>query len=167
MKRVIVDCDPGIDDTFALIYLAAAHLAGEVEICAVTTTSGNVDAKQCAVNAAWVLEQCGVSTVPVAAGRAAPLEVALVTTPETHGGTGLGYVDAAHREVARNWEALWIDAMSRMDALTGPLTNVVWGLITPAALRFAAGATLIEFVFGEFIRRFRALRNAAVYIVLG
>lgn len=127
MKRVIVDCDPGIDDTFALIYLAAAHLAGEVEICAVTTTSGNVDAEQCAVNAAWVLEQCGVSTVPVAAGRAAPLEVALVTTPETHGDTGLGYVDAAHREVARNWEALWIDATSHKDDLqlivTGPLTN--------------------------------------------
>ncbi len=130
-----------------------------------TTTAGSADAEQCAVNAAWVLEQCGVVTAAVAAGRALPFEVA--TTPETHGETGLGYVGAPPREVARNWEALWIDATSRTDDLTGPLTNVVWGLITPAALCFAAGATLIEFVFGEFIRRFRALRNAAVYIVLG
>ena len=99
--------------------------------------------------------------------RAGPYRLRSPPRQKPHGETGLGYVGAPPREVARNWEALWIDATSHTDALTGPLTNVVWGLITPAALRFAAGATLIEFVFGEFIRRFRALRNAAVYIVLG
>lgn len=82
-----------------------------------TTTAGNADAEQCAVNAAWVLEQCGVSTIPVSAGTASPFEVALTTTPEAHGETGLGYVDAPPREVARNCEALWIDATSRTDDL--------------------------------------------------
>ena len=32
MKRVVLDCDPGIDDTCALIYLAALHHEGSVEL---------------------------------------------------------------------------------------------------------------------------------------
>ena len=50
---------------------------------------------------------------------------------------------------------------------TGALNNVVWGLITPAALPFAAGAALIGFVSGEFIHRFRALRNVGTVVLYG
>lgn len=129
MKRVIVDCDPGVDDTLALIYLAAAHHEGAAELEAVTTTAGNVDAVQCAINAAWVLAQCGLRTVPLAAGMPGPLSVPLTTTPETHGPTGLGYVTAPARNVETDWDLLWCDAIDRgTDDLhlivTGPLTNL-------------------------------------------
>lgn len=129
MKRVILDCDPGIDDTFALIYLAAANHAREVQIECVTTSAGNVDALQCAQNAAYVLAQCGLRTIPLAAGCDAPLAVALTTTPETHGDTGLGYVTAPERHVERDFDALWIDAIQRgaedLDLIvTGPATNL-------------------------------------------
>ena len=50
---------------------------------------------------------------------------------------------------------------------TGALNNVVWGLITPAALPFAAGAALIGFVSGEFIHRFRAFRNVGTVVLYG
>lgn len=129
MKRVILDCDPGIDDTFALIYLAALNHAREVQIECVTTSAGNVGAEQCARNAAYVLSQCGLRTIPLAAGCDAPLALPLTTTPETHGETGLGYVTAPERHVERDFDALWIDAIERGTEdlhliVTGPATNL-------------------------------------------
>jgi len=127
--RVILDCDPGIDDTYAIIFLTAAAQAGLIELDCVTTTSGNAPADQCARNAAWVLGLCGLPIIPLAAGVPAPLEVELTTTPETHGDTGLGYATAPERHVEHDWDALWIDSIDRgTDDLhlivTGPLTNL-------------------------------------------
>lgn len=127
--RVILDCDPGIDDTYAIIFLTAAAQAGLIELDCVTTTSGNAPADQCARNAAWVLGLCGLPIIPLAAGLPAPLEVELTTTPETHGDTGLGYATAPERHVEHDWDALWIDSIDRgTDDLhlivTGPLTNL-------------------------------------------
>ena len=50
---------------------------------------------------------------------------------------------------------------------TGALNNVVWGLLNPAALPFAAGAALIGWLAGVFIHRFNALRNIATVIGFG
>ena len=127
--RVILDCDPGIDDTYAIIFLTAAAHAGLIELDCVTTTSGNVPADQCAQNAGWILGLCGLPIIPLAAGLPAPLEVELTTTPETHGDTGLGYATAPERHVEHDWDALWIDSIERgTDDLhlivTGPLTNL-------------------------------------------
>lgn len=127
--RIIYDCDPGVDDTYALIYLAAAAHAGTNELECVTTTSGNVDADQCARNAAWILTLCGLPIIPLAAGVPEPLEWDLVTTPETHGDTGLGHANAPDRHVEHDWDTLWIDAIDRgTDDLhlivTGPMTNL-------------------------------------------
>lgn len=84
---LVVDCDTGIDDALALLYLAASP---EAELLAVTCTGGNVDAAQVAVNTRAVLALAGRTEVPVALGRAAPLVRPLVTTPETHGPQGIG-----------------------------------------------------------------------------
>lgn len=129
MTRVILDCDPGIDDAYALIYLAALNHAGELELDCVTTTTGNVEADQCARNAAYVLTQCGLRMIPLAAGVPEPLVCEATTTPETHGETGLGYLTAPERHVEHDWDALWVDAIERgTDDLhlivTGPLTNL-------------------------------------------
>lgn len=127
--RVILDCDPGIDDTYAIIWLTAAAHAGLLELDCLTTTSGNTHAEQCARNAAWVLSLCGLPIVPVAAGCPEPLVCELTTTPETHGDTGLGYASAPEREVARDWDTLWCDAIERGTddlylVVTGPMTNL-------------------------------------------
>lgn len=47
---VLIDCDTGIDDALALIYLAGLAAVGEVQLRAVTTTAGNVDATQTALD---------------------------------------------------------------------------------------------------------------------
>ncbi|MGR0318907.1 nucleoside hydrolase [Agromyces sp. ZXT2-3] len=84
---VILDCDPGHDDVFAL-WLAAGHPA--LELLAVTTVGGNVPLEHTSRNARIALSVAGVTGVPVAAGAAGPLVRELVTAEWIHGENGLG-----------------------------------------------------------------------------
>ena len=65
---LILDVDTGIDDSLALLYVAASP---EAELVAVTCVGGNVDARQVERNTRAVLELAGRSDVEVALGRRA------------------------------------------------------------------------------------------------
>lgn len=137
-QPVLLDCDPGIDDALALIYLAALHRAGEIELVGVTTTAGNVGIDQTTRNASYLLQLCGLDEVPVAAGFPEPSQVELVTTPETHGPSGLGYLSVPEEQAASEpseWTGIWTDAASRAAHLivTGPLTNAAYFAAANAA----------------------------------
>ncbi|QGU04298.1 nucleoside hydrolase [Corynebacterium comes] len=129
MIPVLIDCDPGIDDTLALIYLAALHHLGEIELVGVTTTAGNTTATQAAGNARWVLAQLLIDA-PVLPGRPRPRHVELTTTPETHGPTGLGYLEVpeAPETPGGDWAEVWRGAVDKHADLrlivTGPLSNL-------------------------------------------
>ncbi|GAA1058276.1 ribosylpyrimidine nucleosidase [Agromyces luteolus] len=84
---VIVDCDPGHDDVFAL-WLAAGHPA--LDLLAVTTVGGNVPLEHTSRNARVALSVAGVTDVPVAAGAPGPLARELSTAEWIHGANGLG-----------------------------------------------------------------------------
>ncbi len=85
---LILDVDTGIDDSLALLYVAASP---DAELVAVTCVSGNIDGAQVAINTRAVLELAGRTDVEVALGREVPLVRQLETTPETHGPQGLGH----------------------------------------------------------------------------
>ncbi len=87
MPKVILDCDPGIDDALALLLAAASP---ELEILGITTVSGNVPANMGAQNARKVLRQAGRPEIPVYIGEMAPLEIPYVDAMDTHGRDGLG-----------------------------------------------------------------------------
>jgi len=84
---VIVDCDPGHDDVFAL-WLAAGR--PELDLLAVTTVGGNVSLEHTSRNARIALSVAGVTGVPVAAGAPGPLARELSTAEWIHGENGLG-----------------------------------------------------------------------------
>ncbi|GHD01266.1 nucleoside hydrolase [Zhihengliuella salsuginis] len=90
--RILLDNDTGIDDALALAYLAACE---HVELVAVTSTPGNVGVEQVAANNRALLALCGRPDVPVLIGAREPLQIPLVTTPETHGPQGVGYAELA------------------------------------------------------------------------
>ena len=48
-RKVILDCDPGVDDA-VMLALAAAHRE-ELDILGITTVSGNQDIKKVTANA--------------------------------------------------------------------------------------------------------------------
>ncbi|MET0772475.1 MAG: nucleoside hydrolase, partial [Candidatus Limnocylindrales bacterium] len=126
---LLIDCDTGIDDALALLLACAAP---EADVRAVTCVAGNVDARQVGVNTRAVLELAGRDDIEVALGREVPLLRALVTTPETHGGQGLGdaRLPPPSRELSsRHAVDLIIDeATAHPGELTlltlGPMTNL-------------------------------------------
>ena len=85
-RRVIIDCDPGVDDALALML---AHGSPELEVAAVTVVGGNQTLEKVTRNALALTEAIGLE-VPVAAGAADPLERQPQTAGHVHGDTGLG-----------------------------------------------------------------------------
>ncbi|MCY4590236.1 MAG: nucleoside hydrolase [Alphaproteobacteria bacterium] len=86
-RKIIIDCDPGIDDAVALMLACASP--EELEILAVTAVAGNVALGHTAANARRVLEACDRGDVPVYAGCPRPLLRPPVTADRIHGETGI------------------------------------------------------------------------------
>lgn len=130
-RKIIIDCDPGIDDAVALAYVAANK---EVfDVLAVTTVSGNMDIETVTKNARNLTEFFGLD-VPVAKGMEGPLTRRPVYAPDVHGESGVGPVvfPEAKGELAKEHAVLYL--AQKMEGLaegekvtlvaTGPLTNV-------------------------------------------
>jgi len=133
-QRILLDCDPGIDDAFAL--LCALKFT---ELTAITTVSGNVSINNTTRNAQYLMELAGVD-VPVHRGASSPLEVDGVAADEIHGSSGLG--NLATPESARPESPIGaVDAILDFCAggeativATGPLTNIALALIEDPSL---------------------------------
>ena len=133
MRKVIVDCDPGVDDALSLIYLA---MLNDVEILAVTTVAGNHEVKYTTRNALRVLDALGLERIPVYMGSPSPLTRELYTATHIHGKDGLGDCglpmprrkpadQEAHEFLA---SFIW-ENVDKVDVLaTGPLTNLARAL---------------------------------------
>ena len=89
MKRVIIDADPGIDDTAAILLALASP---ELEVVAVTTIYGNASVETCTANARRVLLAAGRNDIPVFIGAGKPLlrPASEGWASHIHGGDGLG-----------------------------------------------------------------------------
>jgi purine nucleosidase len=84
----LVDCDTGIDDALAILYLLADPNA---DLVAITTTAGNCSAAQAAHNTLSLLTLAGRSDIPVAIGASRPLARPFDGgAPQVHGANGVG-----------------------------------------------------------------------------
>lgn len=134
--RLIIDTDPGIDD---VVTLALAARSPELELVAVTTTYGNSTLEHCTRNARVVLELAGKPDLPVLPGSERPLVRPLVTAPETHGVSGVGYAPVPPAQpVAAQPEVLLELLSQQRDPIVlvtlGPLTNLARAIRRDAAL---------------------------------
>lgn len=125
-KKVIIDCDPGIDDSLALIL---ALNSPELEIVGITTVSGNVKADQGAKNALKVLKLMNREDIPVYIGEEFPLVRELITAQDTHGEDGLGETNYEEADVQVNYGGVdFILENARKGDISiialGPLTNL-------------------------------------------
>ena len=90
-QPLVLDVDTGLDDALALLL---ALRSPEVNVVGVTTVAGNVALPDVLRNTRHVLDTAGATSVPVAAGAAAPLVCPLTTATFFHGPHGLGDVVA-------------------------------------------------------------------------
>lgn len=85
MKKVIIDCDPGMDDSMAIIMAAKSP---DLKLMAVTTVNGNYPVDVTCVNARKTLELINRTDIPVGRGMAKPLVREAPKDPFTHGKDG-------------------------------------------------------------------------------
>lgn len=125
---VIIDCDPGVDDTAALLL---AKQLNELNICAVTTVAGNVGVDKTTQNAIRVRD-ASKGSYPIFVGAKKPMLREAVNAAQIHGSDGFGGVEYPLPKVELSKEAAW-DAIYRIAKecqgelvliCTGPLTNI-------------------------------------------
>lgn len=85
MRKIILDCDPGMDDSMAIVM---ASKSAKLELMAVTTVNGNYPVNVTSINARKTLELIGKTDVPVAQGLVAPLVRKAPADPFSHGNDG-------------------------------------------------------------------------------
>lgn len=127
-KKVIIDCDPGIDDALALLL---ALQSPELEVLGITVVCGNVPTTQGGENALKVLKFLNRLDVPVYLGEASPLVRDYVDAMDTHGADGLGesFLPNVHqirpKEDAVAFLAQTLSQEKQVSIIAlGPLTNI-------------------------------------------
>ncbi len=131
-KPILFDCDPGIDDAFAI---AMAYASTSISIEAVTTTYGNVGLDNTTNNALRVLEWLGCDA-PVYVGVPGALLTETVDASGYHGVSGLeapGIPEPTRKPEALGAIPFLVDHLRSVDeprtiVATGPLTNLAMAL---------------------------------------
>lgn len=132
-RKVLLDCDPGIDDAFAIVF-GCGHPG--IALRGLTTVAGNVSLDLATANALSVCEFIGYPEVPVAAGCPLPLLRPFEDARGVHGDSGLGRAQLpAPRGRPSGVHAVdyLIESISAVPGeitlvATGPLTNVALAL---------------------------------------
>jgi inosine-uridine nucleoside N-ribohydrolase len=132
VTSVIIDTDAGIDDVVAL---ALAARSPELEIVAVTTSYGNASLANTTRNTREVLRLVERDDILIYPGADRPLQRPLVTAPETHGESGVGFAPVASPSVADSapnpraiLEVLYTASEPITLVTLGPLTNLALAL---------------------------------------
>lgn len=150
---VMIDCDPGVDDTLALML---AHQLEELDVKAITTVAGNAPIEYTFKNARNVVDYIG-RTTPVFKGADKPLLRTLQTAAHIHGEDGMGGVVLPESKQPVETEAAW-DAIHRI-ALEekGELTLIAVGPMTNIAIALSKYEDL-----KELIKRIVIMGGAAI-----
>ncbi|MCK2212638.1 nucleoside hydrolase [Actinomadura sp. ATCC 31491] len=142
MKKVLIDCDPGIDDALALALAAGSRDA--LDLVGVTTVGGNVDLPLTTANALALREFLELGDLPVTPGSAGALLRHTVRAGHIHGESGLGAVvlPAAVRKAAEGHAVDFI--IDTLRAAPGEITLVAIGPLTNLALAVRKEPRVVE-----------------------
>ncbi len=155
-KRILIDCDPGVDDAIALLLALGSP---ELEVLAVTTVAGNVPGDRTFDNGRRVVALAGRPEVKVHRGCAGPL-IGPVLRGKYSGAGGLGG-SLLPESTAPEQQAHSVDvitahltaAIETGEPITvctlGPMTNLAVALARDAGL--ARGIEQVVAMAGAFI----------------
>jgi purine nucleosidase len=162
-KKILIDCDPGVDDALAI---ALAHGSPALDVVGLTTVGGNVDLDNTTNNALSLVEFYGMAGVPVARGAGRPLvREPRGSAAEVHGATGLGNATLPAPEGTPAKQHAVDFIIDTLAASPGEISLVAIGPLTNIALavrkepRIAEWAKEFVIMGGTFTR---GNRNPAV-----
>jgi inosine-uridine nucleoside N-ribohydrolase len=137
-QPILLDCDPGHDDAFAIL-LAAASPA--LELLAITTVAGNQTLARTSLNARRICTVAGIRGVPVAAGCDRPLVRGQIISPEIHGESGLDGPAFSEPSVPLDPRHA-VDLIGELGRAVAGLTVVTTGPLTNLATAMQRDVTL-------------------------
>lgn len=153
MKKVILDCDPGMDDSVAIIMACKSEA---LQLQAVTTVNGNYPVEVTSDNARKVLEMLGRTDIPVGKGMPAPIVRETPKDPFTHGrdGQAENYLPKPRMPLSdKHAVDLIIDIVKQNPGeiyilATGPMSNIAMAMIkAPEIKSMIAGIYAISGAF--------------------
>ena len=154
MKKIILDCDPGMDDSMAIVMAAKSP---DLDLLAVTTVNGNYPVDITSLNARKMLELLGRSDIPVAQGMARPMVRPSPSDPFTHGkdGQAENFLPEPKLPLSPLHAVDLIISLIRQHPgeitmlCTGPMSNLAMALVKePSIKEQLAGVIAISGAFG-------------------
>ncbi|HDU8650218.1 nucleoside hydrolase [Morganella morganii] len=140
MTKIIMDCDPGVDDAVAILLALASP---EIELLGVTTVAGNVELDKVHENARRILALASRPDIPLARGCGRPLLARRGNKTAVHGSDGLAGVELPQSPYCYS-EKHAVDfiidtVMSNPGEVTlcptAPLTNIAMAMLKEPRLR--------------------------------
>lgn len=131
MQKIILDCDPGMDDALAIINAVADR---NIELLGLSIVAGNVALHHTRRNALDILHHLGID-LPVYEGAHKPLKRELHIAEEFHGAEGMGDLTLKNssKDAHRNFGEFYLECARKYPhevtlVAVGPLTNVAIAL---------------------------------------
>ena len=141
MNKIIIDCDPGVDDALA-IFLALAS-AQEIEVLGLTCVKGNVALDKTFVNAKRICAAAGRGGIPVHRGIARPILDPIGIDTQVHGVDGLGDIGLPMPDASADTKVTAIEfILEQVNKYPGevvlcpigPMTNIAVALLLDPSL---------------------------------
>ena len=131
-RKIIIDCDTGIDDALALMLALASP---ELEVIGITAVCGNVPVDIGVENIRKVLNVMNRLDIPVYRGEEKPLRREYISAQDTHGMDGLGesgYENVPGSAQEKDAVSYITDTLREKQGVSiiaiGPLTNIAKAL---------------------------------------
>jgi inosine-uridine nucleoside N-ribohydrolase len=143
MTKVLIDTDPGMDDTLAIVL---ATKSPELEVLGISSVAGNYPVEVTTRNALKTLELIGRTDIPVARGMGKPLARPLAKDPFSHGSDGQAETDLpepATKPIGKHGIDLIIDTVATHP---GEITLITLGPLTNVAMAFMKAPEIVPMV---------------------
>lgn len=131
MEKIIIDCDPGIDDFAAILFAVRSNM---LDIVGITTVAGNCTVENATINALKALELAGDEAIPVYKGAKKALKIDDVDATYVHGNDGLGGIGFEMPKRSSEKEEAVDFLVRKVAENPGQITIVPMGALTNIAL---------------------------------
>lgn len=147
-RKVIIDCDPGIDDAVAL---TLALFDPRLEVVAVSAVAGNVPAERATLNVQAIIERLDPPRYPRLGAATAAEDIPYIDCRHLHGPDGLGGIGLAVSQLARQHPAEKLIS-DEIRAAAGEVTVICLGPLTNIARALQREPDLVNHIGRLIIR---------------
>lgn len=143
MKKILIDTDPGMDDTLAIIL---AIKSNALQLLGISSVAGNYPIEVTTRNVLKTLELVKRADIPVARGMGKPLARELAKDPFSHGSDGQAEThlpEPMAKPIAKHGVDQIIDAVR---ANPGEVTVITLGPLTNLAMAFMKEPEIVPLV---------------------